>query len=124
MIILQELTIRFEHLSSPEQKYIVESMSGGVALIDYDRDGKADIAVVRYVDFRYDSVPRPGDGAGRSRGPGKRMTPAATATSAPARRREREAARPSSADHAPSTRAPSHAPLQRTTTQLTTEYAT
>jgi hypothetical protein len=35
--------IQFEHLSSPEQKYIVESMSGGVALIDYDRDGWPDI---------------------------------------------------------------------------------
>ena len=35
--------IRFEHVSSPEQKYIVESMSGGVALIDYDRDGWPDI---------------------------------------------------------------------------------
>ena len=33
----------FEHLSSPEQKFIVESMSGGVALIDYDRDGWPDI---------------------------------------------------------------------------------
>jgi hypothetical protein len=35
--------IHFEHLSSPEAKYIVESMSGGVALIDYDRDGWPDI---------------------------------------------------------------------------------
>ena len=35
--------IKFEHLSSPEQRYIVESMSGGVALIDYDRDGYPDI---------------------------------------------------------------------------------
>jgi hypothetical protein len=35
--------ISFEHLSSPEQKYIVESMSGGVALIDYDGDGWPDI---------------------------------------------------------------------------------
>jgi enediyne biosynthesis protein E4 len=35
--------ITFEHLSSPQQKYIVESMSGGVALIDYDRDGWPDI---------------------------------------------------------------------------------
>jgi hypothetical protein len=35
--------IHFEHLSSPEQKYIVESMSGGVALIDFDRDGWPDI---------------------------------------------------------------------------------
>jgi hypothetical protein len=32
--------IHFDHLSSPEKKYIVESMSGGVALIDYDRDGR------------------------------------------------------------------------------------
>ncbi|MGH9448020.1 MAG: FG-GAP repeat domain-containing protein, partial [Terriglobia bacterium] len=35
--------IHFDHLSAPEQKYIVESMSGGVALIDYDRDGWLDI---------------------------------------------------------------------------------
>jgi enediyne biosynthesis protein E4 len=35
--------IQFEHLSSPEQKFIVESMSGGVALIDYDHDGWPDI---------------------------------------------------------------------------------
>lgn len=35
--------IQFEHFSSPEQKFIVESMSGGVALIDYDRDGWPDI---------------------------------------------------------------------------------
>jgi hypothetical protein len=35
--------IQFDHHSSPEQKFIVESMSGGVALIDYDRDGWPDI---------------------------------------------------------------------------------
>ena len=35
--------IHFEHFSSPDQKFIVESMSGGVALIDYDRDGWPDI---------------------------------------------------------------------------------
>jgi enediyne biosynthesis protein E4 len=35
--------IHFDHLSSPEQRYIVESMSGGVALIDYDLDGYPDI---------------------------------------------------------------------------------
>jgi hypothetical protein len=44
---LQDITastgIHFEHLSSPEQKYIVESMSGGVALFDYDGDGWMDI---------------------------------------------------------------------------------
>ena len=37
--------IKFEHFSSPDQKYIVESMSGGVALVDYDRDGWPDIYV-------------------------------------------------------------------------------
>jgi hypothetical protein len=35
--------IAFDHISSNEQKVIVESMSGGVALIDYDRDGWPDI---------------------------------------------------------------------------------
>ena len=35
--------IHFEHLSSPEAKFIAESMSGGVALIDYDGDGWLDI---------------------------------------------------------------------------------
>jgi enediyne biosynthesis protein E4 len=35
--------INFSHLSSPEAKYVVESMSGGVAVIDYNRDGWPDI---------------------------------------------------------------------------------
>lgn len=35
--------IHFNHLSAPQKRYIVESMSGGVALIDYDRDGWPDI---------------------------------------------------------------------------------
>ncbi len=35
--------IQFDHVSSTDQKYIVESMGGGVALIDYDRDGWPDI---------------------------------------------------------------------------------
>lgn len=35
--------IKFVHTSAPEKKYIVESMSGGVLLIDYDRDGWLDI---------------------------------------------------------------------------------
>ena len=35
--------IHFEHRSSPDQRYIVESMSGGVALIDFDGDGWLDI---------------------------------------------------------------------------------
>jgi hypothetical protein len=35
--------ITFTHTSDPAKKYIVESMSGGVLLIDYDRDGWPDI---------------------------------------------------------------------------------
>lgn len=35
--------ISFKHTSAPEKKYIVESMSGGVALFDYDNDGWLDI---------------------------------------------------------------------------------
>ncbi len=35
--------IHFNHLATPEQRYIVESMSGGVALIDYNHDGWPDI---------------------------------------------------------------------------------
>ena len=35
--------ITFTHASDPVKKYIVESMSGGVILIDYDRDGWPDI---------------------------------------------------------------------------------
>jgi hypothetical protein len=38
--------IAFEHVSSPEKRYIVESMSGGVALLDYDNDGLLDIYFV------------------------------------------------------------------------------
>jgi enediyne biosynthesis protein E4 len=38
--------ITFTHHSAPEKKYIVESMSGGVALFDYDNDGKLDIYLV------------------------------------------------------------------------------
>ena len=35
--------IHFDHISSSDQKYIVESMSGGVAVIDYDGDGWPDL---------------------------------------------------------------------------------
>jgi hypothetical protein len=35
--------ITFSHASDPSKRYIVESMSGGVILIDYDRDGWPDI---------------------------------------------------------------------------------
>ena len=38
--------ITFKHALSPEKKYISESMSGGVALLDYDNDGYLDIFFV------------------------------------------------------------------------------
>jgi hypothetical protein len=38
--------ITFKHVFSPEKKYIAESMSGGVALFDYDNDGYLDIYFV------------------------------------------------------------------------------
>lgn len=38
--------LTLSHRSSPEQHYIIESMSGGVGLFDCDGDGKLDILVV------------------------------------------------------------------------------
>jgi hypothetical protein len=42
----EQAGIAFKHISTPEKRYIVESMSGGVALIDYDNDGYLDIYFV------------------------------------------------------------------------------
>jgi enediyne biosynthesis protein E4 len=44
--ITREAGITFQHHAAPEKKYIVESMSGGVALFDYDNDGRIDIYFV------------------------------------------------------------------------------
>ena len=41
-----EAGLTVSHISSPEKKYIVESMSGGAGLIDCDNDGKLDIITV------------------------------------------------------------------------------
>lgn len=41
-----ESGVDFEHHSAPEKKFILESMSGGVALLDFDRDGLLDIYLV------------------------------------------------------------------------------
>ena len=38
--------IAFQHHAAPEKKFIVESMSGGVAVFDYDNDGLPDIYFV------------------------------------------------------------------------------
>ena len=41
--ITEKSGIHFSHTSAPESRYIIESMSGGVLLLDYDRDGWLDI---------------------------------------------------------------------------------
>src|SRR5712692_9146986 len=44
--IAQKAGLTVPHISSPDKKYIVESMSAGVGLIDCDNDGKLDIITV------------------------------------------------------------------------------
>jgi enediyne biosynthesis protein E4 len=41
--ITEKAGIHFSHVLAPEARYIPESMSGGVLLLDYDRDGWVDI---------------------------------------------------------------------------------
>ena len=42
----RDVGLTVPHISSPDKQYIVESMSGGVGLIDCDNDGKLDVVVV------------------------------------------------------------------------------
>jgi len=44
--IAKQVGLTVPHISSPEKRYIVESMSGGAGLIDCDNDGKLDIIAV------------------------------------------------------------------------------
>ena len=44
--VAHEAGLTVSHISTPEKKYIVESMSGGAGLIDCDNDGKLDIITV------------------------------------------------------------------------------
>jgi len=44
--IAQSAGLNVAHISSPDKRYIVESMSGGIGLIDCDNDGKLDIVMV------------------------------------------------------------------------------
>ena len=44
--VAKEAGLTVSHISSPEKKYIVDSMSGGAGLIDCDNDGKLDIITV------------------------------------------------------------------------------
>ncbi len=41
--VTQEAGITFVHHAAPDKKFIVESMSGGVAMLDFDDDGRLDI---------------------------------------------------------------------------------
>ena len=44
--VTRDAGVTFVHHAAPEKKFIVESMSGGVALFDYDNDGRLDIYFV------------------------------------------------------------------------------
>ena len=44
--VTKDSRITFSHVSSPDKKYILESMSGGVAVFDFDHDGLLDIYLV------------------------------------------------------------------------------
>jgi hypothetical protein len=44
--VAKEAGVTVPHISSPDKQYIVESMSGGIGLIDCDNDGKLDIIAV------------------------------------------------------------------------------
>ena len=44
--ITKQSGITVRHLSSPEKRYIIESMSGGVGFLDCDNDGKLDVITV------------------------------------------------------------------------------
>src|SRR5260370_12458245 len=41
--VAQKAGLTGPHISSPDKRYIVESMSGGIGLVDCDNDGKLDI---------------------------------------------------------------------------------
>jgi len=56
----REVGLTVPHISTPDKQYIVESMSGGIGLIDCDNDGKLDIIAVNgstIDDFRHGGDP-------------------------------------------------------------------
>lgn len=50
--ITEKSGIKFRHLLAPEARYIPESMSGGVLLLDFDRDGWLDIYFCLYAYYQ------------------------------------------------------------------------
>ncbi|HZS08885.1 MAG TPA: CRTAC1 family protein [Blastocatellia bacterium] len=65
--------INFVNYSSPDKKYIVESMGGGVAFFDFDNDGRLDIYLVNSftVEGALNRKPRPKAALYRNLGNGK-----------------------------------------------------
>ena len=64
--------IRFVNASSPDKKFIVESMGGGVAMFDFDNDGRLDIYFTNShtVEAALAGKPRPQAALYRNRGDG------------------------------------------------------
>jgi hypothetical protein len=56
--VTRESGVTFQHHADPEKKYIVESMSGGVALFDFDNDGRLDIYFVNSLTVETADNPR------------------------------------------------------------------
>ena len=50
--------ITFKHAFAPEKQYILESMSGGVGIIDFDRDGRPDLYFVNAPTVATAATPR------------------------------------------------------------------
>lgn len=56
--VTKESGITFAHVWSPDKKYILESMSGGVAVLDFDKDGLLDVYLVNSPTVAMASDPR------------------------------------------------------------------
>ena len=56
--VTKQTGISFAHVSAPDKKYIIESMSGGVALFDFDKDGLLDIYFVNSLTVSTATDPR------------------------------------------------------------------
>jgi hypothetical protein len=70
--VIRNSGITFENASSPDMRYIVESMGGGVALFDFDNDGLLDIYFLNShsVEAALAGKPRPQAALYRNRGDG------------------------------------------------------